>query len=70
MRSSGFLGFIDYRSPPGGAVAVADPSRFDRLNVEHFVGGPEARSFVEAAALFRGVQRNDADAAAAGFGEC
>ncbi len=41
-------------------------SGFDK---EHFVGGAETGGFVEAAALFSGVQGNDADAAAACFGE-
>jgi tRNA(Ile)-lysidine synthase len=69
MRSGEILRFIEYQSHLARAVVVSDRSRFDRLDVEHFVRGAETGGFVQTTALLSRVQGNDADAAASGLGE-
>ena len=43
--------------------------RFDRLDVKHFICTPKAVAFVQATRGFSGVQRDDANLAAASLGQ-
>ena len=59
--------FIE-RPMAGGLCRVE--SGFDRLDKKHLIGRAKSARFVEAAPLFRGVEGNDADAAASGLSQC